>query len=223
MMKLPLAYFIIGIVGTVFFFVISFALALLNQDPASWVVFSFSLLSIPLIIAYFQCRIFYDNEKMLVRNFFGRKKMVYYAEIIDVKNDTNTLIETNDGSSVRIPNDLEGRFELLMTLASQLSGKIGNHTRAAAKNPPVRAFRDSVWRSGEIIVAFVLVYAVIIALAVMGLFVSNGAPILWMALVGAIVWTACVFLSIHSAKRAHRSAFWKKIACICFKERYLNE
>ena len=221
-MKLHLLSLVIGVIGTVSFLTVAIVIALLSDDPKSWILLFFSILSIPLIIAYFQCRIFYDDEKLIIRNFFGKKKIIFYYEITDIKNGIDTRIFTKE-TSVNIPNYLSGRFEFLLTLAPHLSKKTGKSAQKAAENPPVRPFRESVWRYKEFYFAYILIYILLIGLFIFSLNISNGEPGIWFSIVGAVVWTLMVFISVHSAKRAHSSAFWRRIARHCFKEGYLEE
>ncbi len=85
---------VVGAIGTAFSLVSGFITSF--SDEPIWVpvvFFVFSLLAIALIIAYVNCRISYDENGFIAKNFFGRKKQATYSEITGIqKNMHETYI-----------------------------------------------------------------------------------------------------------------------------------
>ena len=88
----------------------------------------------------------------------------------------------------------------------------------------VRRFADSVYRPGEFIFAFVMMYLLGIFFdALLIIYVEEYSWQAW-ALHG--ISAGCYIIPIVtfiSAKRAHASRFWRSVAKICYKDGYLKD
>ena len=79
---MPKLFLILGIITSMFFLVISIIAAFSNA-PA-WCVllfFAFSLLGATFVIAYANCKIFYDEDGFVAKNFFGIKRKYTYEQV----------------------------------------------------------------------------------------------------------------------------------------------
>ena len=78
----PKFYFIVGIVAFVIFFVPTIVTAVLGLHillPIGF--FAFSLLSVVLIVACVNCKIFYDEDTITIQTFFAKKHTYSYSQI----------------------------------------------------------------------------------------------------------------------------------------------
>ena len=84
--RLPDLIWIIGTIGCAIF-LIPAVITTFSNEPI-WVpmiFYAFVLLSVVLIIAFLNCRIFYDEKGFLSKNFFGKKRKFTYDQIIAIK------------------------------------------------------------------------------------------------------------------------------------------
>ena len=97
-------------------------------------------------------------------------------------------------------------------------------TKHNSKNDEkVRKFSDSVYRPGEFIFAFIMMYLLFAAFDVLLLVYAGTDTWEVKALLGFSV-SGYVFpiISIVSAKRSHSSKFWRSVARVCYKDGYLK-
>ena len=84
--RLPNLIWIIGMICSVLFLIPTFIT--LFTEESIWMpifFFAFVLLGVVLIIAFLNCRIFYDEKGFLSKNFFGKKRKFTYDQIIAIK------------------------------------------------------------------------------------------------------------------------------------------
>ena len=97
-------------------------------------------------------------------------------------------------------------------------------TKHNSKNDEkVRKFSDSVYRPGEFIFAFIMMYLLFAAFDVLlivyaGTDTWEAKALLGFSLLGYVL----PIISIVSAKRSHSSKFWRAVARVCYKEGYLK-
>lgn len=221
--KSNIACLIVGIIGTLFFCGLGIWFLLQTREAASWSLFGIGILLTSIIIFYFQCRIFYDDEKFIVRNFFGKKKTIIYKDIIRIEQGLDIIIKT-DKDKIVVYNYLIGRGDFLRMIVSRVPEALAENAQKATDHPVVRPFREAVWRPGDSIFLYVLLYLVIASLFVICFFAGDKwIAVFCLGVFFTLLWSAFVFVSIHSAKRAHSSEFWRKVAKYCFKEGYLKD
>lgn len=88
----------------------------------------------------------------------------------------------------------------------------------------VRKFPDSVYRPGEFIFAFVMMYLLgILFDALLIIYVKEYSWEVW-AMLGLSAFCYIIpIVTFISAKRAHASKFWRSVAKICYKDGYLKD
>lgn len=85
----PKFYFIVGIVAFVIFFVPTIVTAVLGLHillPIGF--FAFSLLSVVLIVACVNCKIFYDEDTITIQTFFAKKHTYSYSQITGYRDNS---------------------------------------------------------------------------------------------------------------------------------------
>lgn len=216
--KIHKAYLIIGVVLSTVFAVLSAWLFLELSKALSFLAFIFAVLWSLLVFSYFGFRIVFDEEKITYRYFFEKPKHIFYKEIVEIRHGLDLIIQTKDQKLV-IPSYMTNVGALLLKMMPYLPKR-----KKVKEVEKVRSFFDSVERPLEFVIVFVMLEVVFIALFVWFLiashFDSRVIAIMGVCL-GAI--TALVFLCVHSAKRAHSSAFWRKVANLLFKKGYLRD
>ena len=215
-------YLILGVVLSASLCLLATWIYLDGSEVASFVVFIFALLSASLIFAYFGFRITFDDEKIVYRHFFENPKIIYYKEITEIEHGLDLIIKTKEKRLV-VPNYMTNTVALTLKMMPYLPKR-----KKIKEIPKVRRFVDSVERPYEFIVVFWILEIVICGFYI-GLFINQGitistnVPIFVLGCVSMGICSALVFLCVHSAKRAHSSAFWNKVAKKLFKEGYLKD
>jgi len=83
---LPKFFVILGLITSTFFLIPTFITAFL--DEPIWLpigFFALSLLGAIFIIAFVNCRVFYDEDGFVVKNFFGIKRKFTYDQVTAIK------------------------------------------------------------------------------------------------------------------------------------------
>lgn len=215
--KMHKAYLIVGIILSAIMSVLSIT-EFANDELLAFVFFILALFSSLLIFAYFGFRIVFDEEKIVYRYFFEAPKTIYYKDITEVRVGLDLVIRTKD-RKLTVSNYMTNMPALLIKMMPYLPKK-----KKVKEVPKVKSFFDAVERPMDYVIVFIVVEVVMTLVSVMLLIsprsdtqVRIGIGIVWFLLLGFF------FLCIHSAKRAHSSAFWKKIANICFKNGVLRD
>ena len=228
LLRLHKKFLVIGYVLSALMFCVSIFLYFYSGIEAAIVCIILCLISSVLVWGYYGYRVEYDKNEIRYRHFFEKYKTIRYKSIIDIEFDGDLIIRTSN-NILRIPNyvtNLTALFEQL-----NISVKL-NTTNRAKLVPRVRKFKDSVYRPKEQIFGLVLMNLVGIAMELMMIWAwvneKNGDDLFGIAFVVTSVVCFVVFptlsaLSIISAKRAHSSEKWKKIAKICFKDGFLKD
>ena len=82
MVRCPKWYFFFGVIGFVFFMIPTIITLFLELSLFFPICFAcFSLLGVVLVVLSINTKIFYDEEKIIFQNFFGRKKTFLTSEI----------------------------------------------------------------------------------------------------------------------------------------------
>ena len=164
------------------------------------------------------------------RRFFGKYKTIYYRNIIDIEYGLDLIIRTKN-DTLRIPN-YTVNFKALYGYLSSIINLENKKTKDII--PRVRKFRDSVYRSNELYFAFGLFLFLGVGFEILlaYLYFRGEIPfddksalifVIIMSIVSIVVIPCYVVLAIISAKRAHSSKKWRKIARLLIKESYLKD
>ena len=82
-LHLSKAYFWLGLMGSVMFIIVAIITLILNTEI--YIVYIFLVVAIVfamLLLGYYGYRVYYDDEKILYRSFFGRYKIIHYKYIL---------------------------------------------------------------------------------------------------------------------------------------------
>ena len=83
---LPIALAIVGVICSAAFLIPTFICAFSDESKETAPVFLvLSMLCASLIVAYINCRIYYDEEGFTAKNFFGIKRRFSYDQITGIK------------------------------------------------------------------------------------------------------------------------------------------
>ena len=227
--KLHPIFCVIGYVTSILFLALGTVLYFYSDIWVALVCVIFSILSDMLILGYYGYSVNYDNKKLIYKKFFGKYKTILYRNIVNIEYGMDLTIRTKDDTLV-IPN-----YALnVKKLYNYLSGRLKLDEEKTQKLAPrVRKFRESVHRPREFIFAFglLLLLSVFVELFFVWLYVTGKIVIqeknalifiIGFNVLSGIVLPFYVILAIVSAKRAHSSTKWRKIARLCIKEHYLK-
>ena len=220
---------IIGYITFFVFLMIGILLYLLESQHGVLVICSvFATLSTSLIFMYYGYSVVYDQKKLQYRKFFGKYKTIYYSQIVYIEYEMDLIIRTKS-DTLTIPNYTKNVTVLYNYLNDKLSLEESKEKNVL---PRIRKFKDSVYRPGEFYCAYTLMVAVPLSLSALLIwaYITDNfeqnislTELLFMVGLFVISGVGFVIISIMSAKRAHSSLKWRKIAKLCFKEGYLKE
>lgn len=221
------AYFWIGLIGTTVCFFAGIIIWIIESIWLSFVFFALALVFAFILSGYYGNRLWYDDEKILYRKYFEKYKIIYYKDITTLRCDYDIEIETKEKRLI-VPSYMVNYGAFLDVLVNNTSPKSRLKIRPESKT---RKFRDSVYRVGEFVFSYVLMYVLMAGYLLIWLVCDKDRSILepenTFALCAVIFMTVigCAFpiISIISAKRAHSSNFWKTVAKYCFREGYLKK
>ena len=92
--KFHVIYLIIGLVSLVGFTVFEVC-SICSHDILAMSIFAaFVLLSSSLIVAYFNCRLFFFDTYVVSQNFFRIKKRIDYKDFITIKKENGTVFSS---------------------------------------------------------------------------------------------------------------------------------
>ena len=223
-LHLSKAYFWLGLIGSVSFFCAGIFILILESFSLAFCFLLLSLLFALIFSAYYGYRICYDDEKILYRKYFEKYKVVYYKDIRSFSCGYDIEIKAEE-TNLTIPCYMANYEALLHTLIQNVPAKSKKNIQ---KKPRVRRFRDSVYRPGEFIFAYILIYVVITGLWIVLIYdMTIFKPEHTFELCGVVFITLLNVLippvSFMSAKKAHASKFWKNIAKVLFRAGYLKD
>lgn len=219
------AYFIMSLIGTIVCGVLAITLFIFDQTALSVVIAFLSIAFAVILAACFGYRIYFDEEKIVYRKYFGKYKTILYSEIKSFKWEFDIIIKTANRKLV-IPCYMDNFHKFLETITVKLPPKA--KTKIAQKQK-VRKFSDSVYRSGEFVFVYILMY--VLDAAVCGLTIwaiKNGSDMPSGFVLGFIVFLFAFLaiippISIFCAKRAHSSKVCRAIAKLFIREGYLKK
>ncbi len=211
------AFGIAGAVGSLGFGIAAIVTYAIDETELSITFFVMSLLFSTLILGYFGYRVTYDEEIITYRLFFEKPKTIHYNDIVDLQMGMDLKIETYD-RLIRVPNYTVNQEKMFAYVKTYVNKGVKKRAKAV---PKVRKYTESVERPGEFIAIFFIIMVAIGAFGIIAFFCEPGTKtfLIISSFIGA--WALYIWLSVHSAKRAHSSEFWKKVAYFCYKPGYL--
>ncbi|MCC8068277.1 MAG: hypothetical protein LIO71_00690 [Ruminococcus sp.] len=113
----------------------------------------FELLGISLIVAYFNCKIYYEPNQFTHKNFFGVKHTYKYSEITKIKYGTSDTIIYVGKKKISVDSMADSKDFLRL---------VNSKTNQSVKSVKEKLFNDNVYNAGEFIFAYgiVLVYII---------------------------------------------------------------
>ena len=164
------------------------------------------------------CRIYYDENGIIVQNFWRQRKTILYHEITDIKVEMDVVLQT-EKTEITIRDYMVGRFDFLLFIAPYLKSSQKRKLKSITETPRTRKYRDAVHRSSDIIIALSVYTVLCGAFSVFITFYDRSAWFCWLFLPATLFFD---WIVIYSAKRAHSSKFWRAIAKVIYREGYLK-
>ena len=216
--RMSTPYLIVGVVCTFGVSVLSVIMAVKGYFAFALTMLIFALLPASLIVAFFQCRVFYDEECFTSRNFFGKKIKICYSEITDVELGIDLIIFSKE-KKIKIANYNVGRMDFLAVLKPYVDNFLALKSKVFIPTPKVKKFKDALHRPGEFIFGIVVMIMLGLFFLLVMLLYSGfhwiGILFVFLSLVGA-------FFMWYPAKRAHSSKFWFCISKLVYQKGYLK-
>ncbi|MBO5701963.1 MAG: hypothetical protein J6S71_05955 [Clostridia bacterium] len=218
-LHLSRAYFYLGLIGSILFALVAVIVLIFDSASLAIVFFALAILFAFILSGYYGYRIYYDDEKIVYRKYFEKYKAIFYKDIRRVNFEFDIEITAKD-SKLTVPCYMANSGALLEKMLKHIPKKATQKIKPQEK---VRKFSDSVYRPGEFIFAFILMY--ILGISFDSLLITVVMEYSWevWALLGVSVF--CYIFPIFafiSAKRAHSSKFWRAVAKLCYKDGYLK-
>lgn len=217
-LKFHISYFIIGMVFTLGLTVTCIILIVMQQYLFLVVFLPLLLLTTIVLIAYFNCRWFYSNMSIVYRNFWRKKTIIRYEQIVCVECGLDIIIKT-DNKRYCIYSYMVGKSRFLSFIADYIR-PINAEDAIAENRPAIRSFNESVYRFGEAVFLIAMISIMGTGAILLGLYLyfwTTAQPLAWLMWVCGVQLLIISFLMVHAAKRAHSSAFWRAIADKLYK------
>lgn len=117
----------------------------------------FELLGLSLIVAYVNCRIYYEPNQFTYKNFFGLKRTYKYSEITGIKYGASDTIIYIGKKKVLVDSMADSKNFLKL---------VNSKTSHSVKNIKSKLFNDNVYNPGEFIFAYSIVPLFIIGVMI---------------------------------------------------------
>jgi len=219
--KISPVYLIVGYFSFFFCAIFSvFSYFFMHAIDISVLFLIFSVTLVLLIFGFYRYSIIYDHEKLSCRKYVGKYKTIYYSEIVHIEYGLDLIIRT-EKDTLTISGDKKNVASFCTFLQENL--KLDERKSLP---PRVRKFKDALYRPGEFY--FVFSMAIVLSVLMSAVLVwewikgsVEGVELVYVVLLlilSLIVVPGYVTIAIVSAKRAHSSEKWRKIAYKCIRE-----
>ena len=210
---------VLGIVFMVLITAIFIPLAI--KDRAPWwtalFIVAFNLLGVSFIISYYNCRLWVADTCLIQQDFWGRKKEWRYRDVVKVVEQGYEVIFwfRNTEKWLIYARDPKGEDPMLAAILERIpEGQLDPNL----PEPPVRLFSNAVYGgAGGYYALWAVFYLLALPFLLMGM-VGRSWVMTLIVLALVAVWTVYIVLAVRSAKRAHASEKWAKIAKHCWKQ-----
>lgn len=158
---------IIGMVASTFFTVLTF-LSAFDEDSgwAPFAFFAFSMLGNVLIVAYCNCRIWYDEDGFTVKSFFGMKRRYRYAAITGIRYAAHETYLYVGRRRVMIDEMAIGSAQLLGFAQREYRRIYKGQSIPERKTQRFDLFRGNISNPGELLFVYILVGLIAVGLLV---------------------------------------------------------
>lgn len=171
---LPKFLLIIGIICSGVFLIPTVIILFLNESAVLLIAFTvFSLWGASLIVAYYNCRIIYDESTFTSKNFFGCKHTFTYNQITAIQGKAMDVKLYMGKRVVRIDALAVGKFEFL-AFAKKQYRKQNNGKAIPTATAKADIFNGNVEQPGELIFVYVLIG--LLCIGTMAVFAIASAP-----------------------------------------------
>jgi hypothetical protein len=156
--------FFIGAIATTFFLVLTFIAAFTSDSVGGPIAFFvFSLLCSSLVIAYVNCRITYDDQGFVAKNFFGIKRKFTYDQVTGIRVDMHEDYIYIGKRKVMVDSFAVGGFEFISFLKKKC--RKNNGGRGLTKVEKHGIFNGNVEDATGFIIVYVMFSVFIIGFA----------------------------------------------------------
>ncbi len=220
-------YFFLGLLGTIVCCVLGIMVFIFDSRLTSIVFLALAIVFTFILSGYYGFRIYFDGKKIVYRKYYERFKVIYYKDITHFCCKYDIEIKTKDQTLI-VPSYMSNYMFFLEFITDVIPSKAKIKIDSKLK---VRKFRDSVYRFKEFVVAYIMIYALIIAFWLLMLIADkdktlflkeNRLPLLLFCLL-TVATILIPIVSIFSAKRAHSSNFCRWMASYLFRDGYLKQ
>ena len=160
---MPVLFLIFGIITSTFFLVISIIAAFANA-PA-WCVllfFAFSLLGATFIIVYANCKIFYDKDGFVAKNFFGIKRKYTYEQVKSLKENMHEKYLYVGEGRIMIDEFAVGGSEFIAYVKKKYREIHKGEALPKFNNYKTDIFKGNVSGAGDFIVVYSLLGVIVL-------------------------------------------------------------
>lgn len=160
---LPKIFCILGIVCSVI--ALLPAIITLVGDYELWVVivyFIFSLLGVVLIIAFCNCRITYDEQHFVVKNFFGVKRSFTYDEVVSIRENMHETFLYTSKCKVMVDEYSIGGTEFLTYVKKRYRQSHNGQSLPKIYKTKHDIFNGNVYDAGGFVFAYILMFIVLL-------------------------------------------------------------
>lgn len=148
---------VVGIICVIVFSIFTI-LSLISKSYGTAIGFSvFVLLGLSLIVAFINCRIYYEPNQFTYKNFFGLKRTYKYSEITGIKYGTSDTIIYVGKKKILMDSMADSKNFLRL---------VKSKTNQSVKGVREKLFNDNVYNSGEFIFAYSIVPIFIIGVMI---------------------------------------------------------
>lgn len=164
---LPKFILIIGCIGTAFFLALS--ILMFFTDEPWWMALGFlpfSFLGATLIIAFYNCRISYDENEFTVKNFWGAKKTYTYEQVTGIREGMNDTYLYIGKRRVLVELLSVGGMQFIMFVGKKYRLLHGGRNIPEVKKDKHDIFKGNVKDASGVIVAYSLVGVFLVGCAI---------------------------------------------------------
>lgn len=187
LVKMSPAMLVTGIVCTALFLIPGLILPLATGSWETWPFLIFVAMSASLIVAYINCRIWYEEEGFTVRFFLGYQRAFSYAEIEAINRSPQNEKLKVRGITVRVGELPVGKREFLAFARKQYRIAHGGKAIPVAPQPKWDLFNGHVDEPGQFLVAYLVILLLMPATVLFCFFLAKPTPMEEMTFVTASV------------------------------------
>ncbi len=164
---LPKPILIIGIVISTVLLIPALAL-LFSEDAIIETIcfFAFSLLGDVLIVAYVNCRIFYDDEGFIHKSFWGIRRRFNYDQVTAIKDDTHERYLYVGRKRIMVDEFAVGGDEFISFVKKKYRTLNNGQTMPRINRDKHDIFKGNVNSAGQFIFAYTLVSVIMTGLLI---------------------------------------------------------